>query len=142
MSNKERYKREIRSLRDLLNDNQYTRGLPETYHHFLADMHRKLVSDFKITPKMLDAIQNAAATYETYGVPQNRIRRDGMLSKVSHLKTMLVQCGYNVQYQYEKMEFLDSIKNRIITKGKLTPKQAKYANQLHKQFSKKIQKNP
>ena len=142
MFNKEIYKREIKSLRDLLNDNKYTATLPTGYHHFLADMHIKLVSNFKITPKMLDAIQNAAATYETYDVPQNRIRRDSMLGKVSHLKTMLVQCGYNVEYQYEKMEFLDSIKNRIITKGKLTPKQAKYANQLHKQFSKKIQKNP
>ena len=142
MYNKETYKREIKSLRDLLNDNEYTKTLPTGYHQFLSEMHRKLVSDFKITPKMLDSIQTAAATYETYNVPQNRIKRDGMLGKVSHLKTMLAQCGYTVQYQYEKMEFLDSIKNRIITKGKLTPKQAKYANQLYKQFNKKIQKNP
>ena len=70
MSNKERYKREIKDLRDLLNDNEYTRTLPTGYHQFLSEMHRKLVSDFKITPKMLDAIQTAAATYRTYGDPE------------------------------------------------------------------------
>ena len=52
MSNKERYQKEIKDLRKLLDDNEYTRTLPDGYHQFISEMHRKLVSNFKITPKM------------------------------------------------------------------------------------------
>jgi len=127
MSNKEKYKKEIKSLRKLLDDNEYTRTLPTGYHHFLSDMHRKLIGNSNITLKMLSSIQNAAATYECYGSPQTRMKRDAMLSKITKLK-----------YESEKMEFLDSITNRVHSRGTLTPKQAKYANQLHKQFNKRI----
>ena len=106
MTNKERYKREIKDLRDLLNDNEYTRTLPAGYHQFLSEMHRKLVSDFKITPKMLDSIQTAAATYRTYGDPDIKRKREAMLSKITKLKYLLTKCGYTRQYEYEKMEFL------------------------------------
>ena len=138
MTNKERYKREIKDLRDLLNDNEYTRTLPTGYHQFLSEMHRKLVSDFKITPKMLDSIQTAAATYRTYGDPDIKRKREAMLSKITKLKYLLTKCGYTRQYEYEKMEFLDSITKRVHSKGALTPKQAKYANALYKQFNKRI----
>jgi hypothetical protein len=138
MTNKEKYKREIKSLRKLLDDNEYTRTIPVGYHSFISEMHRKLVSNYKITPKMLDAIQTAAATYETYGTPDNRKKRGSMLSKITKLKYLLTQCGYTRQYECDKMEFLDSITKRVHTKGNLTPKQAKYANQLYKQFNKRI----
>jgi hypothetical protein len=138
MSNKEKYKKEIKSLRKLLDDNEYTRTLPTGYHHFLSDMHRKLIGNSNITLKMLSSIQNAAATYECYGSPQTRMKRDAMLSKITKLKYMLSKCGYTRQYESEKMEFLDSITNRVHSRGTLTPKQAKYANQLHKQFNKRI----
>ena len=58
MTNKEKYKREIKSLRKLLDDNEYTRTIPVGYHSFISEMHRKLVSNYKITPKMLNAIHN------------------------------------------------------------------------------------
>ena len=61
-----------------------------------------------------------------------------MLSKITKLKYLLTKCGYTRQYEYEKMEFLDSITKRVHMKGKLTPKQAEYANALYKQFNKRI----
>ena len=138
MTNKERYKKEIKSLRRLLDDNEYTRTLPSGLHSFISDMHRKLVGNSKITPKMLSAIQTAVATYETYGNPNTKKKRDSMLAKITKLKYLLTKCGYTRQYEYEKMEFLNSITKRVHAKGKLTPKQAKYANQLFKQFNKRV----
>ena len=138
MTNKEKYKKEIKSLRNLLNDNEYTRTLGDGYHQFLSDMHRKLVGNGMITMKMLDSIQKAIATYRTYGNPHNKRNREAMLSKITKLKYLLTKCGYTRQYEYEKMEFLDSITKRVHMKGKLTPKQAEYANALYKQFNKRI----
>jgi hypothetical protein len=138
MTNKERYKREIKNLRKLLDDNEYTRVLSNGYHHFLSEMHRKLVSNARISPKMLSAVEQAIESYGNYNSPEDKAKRDSMLSKITKLKYLLTKCGYTRQYEYEKMEFLDSITKRIHKRGKLTPKQAKYANQLYKQFNKRI----
>tara|TARA_B100002019_G_scaffold78863_1_gene68108 strand:- start:567 stop:1010 length:444 start_codon:yes stop_codon:yes gene_type:complete len=137
-NNKEVYSKEIKSLRKLLDDGEYTRVLPSGYHHFLSEMHRKLVGNVRITPKMLSAIEEAIESHGNYNNPEDRIHRDRMLAKITKLKYLLAQCGYTNQYAAEKMEFLDSITGRVHAKGKLTPKQAKYANQLYKQFSKRV----
>ena len=136
--NKKTYNKEIKSLRKLLDDGEYTRVLPSGYHHFLSEMHRKLVGNVRITPKMLSAVEQAIESYGNYNSPEDKAKRDSMLSKITKLKYLLTQCGYTRQYELEKMEFLDSITGRVHAKGKLTPKQAKYANQLYKQFSKRV----
>ena len=138
IDNKKTYNKEIKSLRKLLDDGEYTRVLPSGYHHFLSEMHRKLVGNVRITPKMLSAIEEAIESHGNYNNPEDRIHRDRMLAKITKLKYLLAQCGYTNQYAAEKMEFLDSITGRVHAKGKLTPKQAKYANQLYKQFSKRV----
>ena len=48
------------------------------------------------------------------------------------------KCGYTQQYETLRMDFLDSLTDRIYIKGNLTPKQAKWANSMYKQFNKKI----
>ena len=101
-------------------------------------MHRKLVGNVRITPKMLSAVEQAIESYGNYNSPEDKIKRDTMLAKITKLKYLLAQCGYTRQYEAEKMEFLDSITGRVHSRGKLTPKQAKYANQLFKQFSKRV----
>tara|TARA_R100000008_G_C3548973_1_gene149252 strand:+ start:510 stop:941 length:432 start_codon:yes stop_codon:yes gene_type:complete len=138
MTNKEKYKKEIKALRKLLDNNDYTRTLSNGYHHFLSEMHRKLVGNSKITPKMLSAVQTAVHFHNNYNRPDIKANRDRMLSKITKLKYLLTQCGYTRQYEAEKMEFLDSLTNRAHSRGTLTQKQAKYANHLYKQFSKKI----
>ena len=138
MDNKRKYNKELKGLRTLLSDNEYTRTLSSGYHQFLADMHRKLIGNNPVTNKMLEAINVASKYYDNYNKPEVKVQRESMLMKITKLKVMLTQCGYASQYEAEKMEFLDSLTNRAHSRGTLTPKQAKYANQMYKQFNKKI----
>ena len=41
---KVKYSKEIKQIRKVLNDHEYTRTLSPGYHQFLSDMHRKMVS--------------------------------------------------------------------------------------------------
>tara|TARA_Y100000004_G_C8752167_1_gene342859 strand:+ start:42 stop:470 length:429 start_codon:yes stop_codon:yes gene_type:complete len=138
MSNKEKYNSEIKSLRKLLDDNEYTRTLSNGYHQFLLEMHQKLIGNGRITPKMISTIETAVQFYGNYNKPDVKIQRERMLSKITKLKYLLSQCGYTHQYESEKMEFLDSLTGRVHARGNITPKQAKYANNLYKQFSKRV----
>ena len=138
MDNKKKYNKELKGLRTLLSDCDYTRTLTNGYHGFLAEMHRKLIGNNPITDKMLSTILSAIKYYDNYNKPEVKVQRESMLSKITKLKVMLSQCGYTQQYESEKMEFLDSLTNRAHSRGTLTPKQAKYANQMYKQFNKKI----
>ena len=101
-------------------------------------MHTKLIGNGNITPKMLSSIHKGIKSHQSYNNPTDKMMRDKMLSKITKLKYLLTKCGYTRQYEYEKMEFLDSITKRVHMKGNLSPKQAKYANQLFKQFNKRI----
>ena len=136
--NKVKYTKEIKQLRKLLADNEYTRTLSSKYHQFLSDMHLKMVSASRITPKMEKHINQAFNYYENHKNPEMKIQRESMLAKITKLKYLLTRCGYTKQYEADKMFFLDGLTDRINRLGTLTPKQAKYANQMYKQFNKKI----
>ena len=138
MSNKEKYKKEIRVLRKLLNDFEYTRTLSHGYHGFLAKMHKQLISNKNLTQKMLESVNTALKFYNNYNRADIKVQREKMLAKITKLKLMLHHCGYSDYYIELKMEFLDSLTKRAHSRGTLTPKQAKYANNLYKQFSKRI----
>ena len=138
MSNKEKYKKEIRGLRKLLNDFEYTRTLSHGYHGFLAKMHKQLISNKNLTQKMLESVNTALKFYNNYNRTDIKVQREKMLAKITKLKQMLHHCGYSDYYIELKMEFLDSLTKRAHSRGTLTPKQAKYANNLYKQFSKRI----
>tara|TARA_B100001778_G_C18144631_1_gene431068 strand:- start:27 stop:449 length:423 start_codon:yes stop_codon:yes gene_type:complete len=138
MSNKEKYKKEIRGLRKLLNDFEYTRTLSHGYHGFLAKMHKQLISNKNLTQKMLESVNTALKFYNNYNRADIKVQREKMLAKITKLKQMLHHCGYSDYYIELKMEFLDSLTKRAHSRGTLTPKQAKYANNLYKQFSKRI----
>ena len=136
-----KYTKEIKQLRKLLADNEYTRTLSSKYHQFLCDMHLKMVSASRITPKMEKHINQAFNYYENHNNPEMKIQRESMLAKITKLKYLLTRCGYTKQYEADKMFFLDGLTDRINRVGTLTPKQAKYANQMYKQFNKKILPN-
>ena len=138
MSNKEKYKKEIRGLRKLLNDFEYTRTLSHGYHGFLAKMHKQLISNKNLTQKMLESVNTALKFYNNYNRADIKVQREKMLAKITKLKQMLHHCGYSDYYIELKMEFLDSLTKRAHSRGTITPKQAKYANNLYKQFSKRI----
>ena len=138
MSNKEKYKKEIRGLRKLLNDFEYTRTLSHGYHGFLAKMHKQLISNKNLTQKMLESVNTALKFYNNYNRADIKVQREKMLAKITKLKQMLHHCGYSDYYIELKMEFLDSLTKRAHSRGTLTPKPAKYATNLYKQFSKRI----
>ena len=138
MSNKEKYKKEIRGLRKLLNDFEYTRTLSHGYHGFLAKMHKQFISNKNLTQKMLESVNTGLKFYDNYNRADIKVQREKMLAKITKLKQMLHHCGYSDYYIELKMEFLDSLTKRAHSRGTLTPKQAKYANNLYKQFSKRI----
>ena len=135
---KVKYSKEIKELRKLLADSEYTRTLSPGYHGFLSEMHRKMVSASRITPKMEKHITQAFNYYKNHNNPEVKARRDSMLAKITKLKYLLTRCGYTKQYEADKMHFLDGLTDRINRLGTLTPKQAKYANHMYKQFNKKI----
>ena len=135
---KVKYTKEIKQLRKLLADNEYTRTLSSKYHQFLSDMHLKMVSASRITPKMEKHINQAFNYYENHKNPEMKIQRESMLAKITKLKYLLTRCGYTKQYEADKMFFLDGLTDRINRVGTLSPKQAKYANQMYKQFNRKI----
>ena len=135
---KVKYSKEIKQMRKVLNDHEYTRTLSPGYHQFLSDMHRKMVSASRITPKMEKHINQAFNYYENHNNPEMKIQRESMLAKITKLKYLLTRCGYTKQYEADKMFFLDGLTDRINRVGTLSPKQAKYANQMYKQFNKKI----
>jgi len=139
--NKVKYTKEIKQLRKLLADNEYTRTLSSKYHQFLCDMHLKMVSASRITSKMEKHINQAFNYYENHNNPEMKTQRESMLAKITKLKYLLTRCGYTKQYEADKMFFLDGLTDRINRVGTLTPKQAKYANQMYKQFNKKILPN-
>ena len=139
--NKVKYTKEIKQLRKLLADNEYTRTLSPKYHQFLCDMHLKMVSASRITSKMEKHINQAFNYYENHNNPEMKTQRESMLAKITKLKYLLTRCGYTKQYEADKMFFLDGLTDRINRVGTLTPKQAKYANQMYKQFNKKILPN-
>jgi len=136
--NKVKYTKEIKQLRKLLADNEYTRTLSSKYHQFLSDMHLKMVSASRITPKMEKHINQAFNYYENHKNPEMKIQRESMLAKITKLKYLLTRCGYTKQYEADKMFFLDGLTDRINRVGTLSPKQAKYANQMFKQFNKRV----
>ncbi len=138
---KVKYSKEIKQIRKVLNDHEYTRTLSPGYHQFLSDMHTKMVSANRISPKMEKHINQAFDYYKNHNRADVKVNRDRMLAKVTKLKHMLLKCGYTQQYERERMDFLDSLTDRIYIKGNLTPKQAKWANSMYKQFNKKILPN-
>ena len=125
MSNKEKYKKEIRGLRKLLNDFEYTRTLSHGYHGFLAKMHKQLISNKNLTQKMLESVNTALKFYNNYNRADIKVQREKMLAKITKLKQMLHLCGYSDYYIELKMVFLDSLTKRAHSRGTLTPKQAK-----------------
>ena len=133
-----KYTKEIKQLRKLLADNEYTRTLSPKYHQFLCDMHLKMVSASRITPNMEKHINQAFNYYENHNNPEMKTRRESMLAKITKLKYLLTKCDYTKQYEADKMYFLDGLTVRINRVGTITPKQAKYANQMYKQFNRKI----
>ena len=140
MNNKDRFRKEILGLRKLLSDTNYCSRQEGSYVSFLNDMHMALLSDRRITSKMIQAIQNANRHYDFAKDPKNVEKRRNILQKLMKLRSMVKDCHYTSDYRADREVLIQSFKDQVSRKGTLTKKQFIYANNLYTQFKKRIEK--
>ena len=140
MRNKEKFRKEILGLRRLLSDTSYCSSQEGSYVSFLNDMHMALLSDRRITSKMIQSIQNANRHYNFASNPKNVEKRRNIITKLSNLQGMVKECQYTSDYRADRELLIQSFKDQVSKKGTLTKKQFIYANNLYKQFKKRIAK--
>ena len=140
LTNKEKFRKEILGLRRLLSDTSYCSSQEGSYVSFLNDMHMALLSDRRITSKMIKAIQNANRHYEFAINPKNVERRRNILVKLVRLRSMVKHCQYTSDYRDDRKTLIQSFIDQVRRKGTLTKGQFVYANNLYKQFTKRIAK--
>ena len=140
MRNKEKFRKEILGLRRLLSDTSYCSSQEGSYVSFLNDMHMALLSDRRITSKMIKAIQNANRHYDFAKDPKNVEKRRNILQKLIKLRSMVKHCQYTSDYRDDRKTLIQSFIDQVRRKGTLTKGQFVYANNLYKQFTKRIAK--
>ena len=140
MRNKEKFRKEILGLRRLLSDTSYCSSQEGSYVSFLNDMHMALLSDRRITSKMIQAIQNANRHYDFAKDPKNVEKRRNILQKLMKLRSMVKHCQYTSDYRDDRKTLIQSFIDQVRRKGTLTKGQFVYANNLYKQFKKRIAK--
>ena len=140
MRNKEKFRKEILGLRRLLSDTPYCNSQEGSYVSFLNDMHMALLSDRRITSRMVKAIQNANRHYDFAKNPKNVEKRSNILGKLMKLRSMVKHCQYTSDYRDDRKTLIQSFIDQVRRKGTLTKGQFVYANNLYKQFKKRIAK--
>ena len=140
MRNKEKFRKEILGLRRLLSDTSYCSSQEGSYVSFLNDMHMALLSDRRMTSNMIQAIQNANRHYEFAIDPKNVEKRRNILGKLIKLRSMVKHCQYTRDYRDDRKTLIQSFIDQVRRKGTLTKGQFVYANNLYKQFTKRIAK--
>ena len=138
--------RRIKQLQVIIEDNNYIpEGSTNEYHDFIISMYGALISGRKITSKMESAITKIVKRYAQYLNPEYKKKKldytENTVSKIHIIKRKLDKCNYTTSYKVEKLWFLESIERQVYTRGSLSVKQRQVLNKMHKQFTKKIEKN-
>ena len=148
--NKSRYGRRIEQLGVIIADNSYIpKGSKNSYHEFIFSMWQALVTGRRITPKMESAITKIVKVYAKHLKKENdpEYRKNKLsyiettLNKLNSLKGKLHTANYSKSYESNSEYFLNSISEHVKVRGSLTVKQRKALNKMHKQFTKRIEKN-
>jgi len=130
------YKNEIRDLRKLLDDEDYCAGFTKGFHVFLAEMHMKLVSNGKITPKMLKAIHDGINKWKMFYDENEVWKREKLLKKISKL-AQICEVHYFASDKNWKLRAIYGIMEQIKTRGFVTKKQMEWCNAVYKKMPKK-----
>ena len=138
--------RRIKQLQVIIEDNNYIpEGSTNDYHDFIISMYGALISGRKITSKMESSITKIVKTYSKTLNPEYQKNKldytENTVSKIHMIKRRLDECNYTTSYKVEKLWFLESIERQVYTRGSLSVKQRQVLNKMHKQFTKKIEKN-
>ena len=140
-SNYTKYKDEIRDLRKLLNDDDYCEGLTKTFHSFLSDIHMRMVSNGRMSPKQIKAIRDGIDRWKLFYDENEVWKREKLLKKVMKLAELCeVHYFGNLQDKNFKLKVIYSIMEQIKTRGFVTKKQMLWCNKTFKTI-KKSKKN-
>ena len=139
----QRYKKEIKDIRKILSDGEFTRTLLPEYHTFLVDIHTKMLTQ-ELSSLEESRIDKAIKNYEIQSEPEFKARVDKLLSKITKLKAMVMSVpaanspnGFAKKQVDNKMSKLNLITAKIQAHGSITPEDAKYANELFKELERK-----
>ena len=130
------YKDEIRDLRKLLNDEDYCAGFTTGFHNFLSEMHMKLVSNGRVTPKMINAIRDGIKKWKLFYDENEVWKREKLLKKISRLAQICEVHYFDSDKNY-KLRVIYSIMEQIKTRGFITKKQMEWCNAVYKKMPKK-----
>ena len=129
LENKETYKFQIVELKKLVNDKDQSK--------FVRDMYQALVTGRKITPKMLDSINNIVKRNQPVEREKKRLRKERTRRKLQFLYDKLVEVRSN---QYPQKVVLSMMENTHKW-GRLTKKQMEFVNTIFEKNIKKSEKN-
>lgn len=138
----QRYKKEIKSIRKILSDGEFTRTLIPEYHTFLVDIHTKMLTQ-ELSSLEESRIDKAIKNYEIQSEPEFKERVDKLLSKITKLKAMVMSVPSPFNFEFSKkqvdnkMSKLNLITAKIQEHGSITSRDAKYANELFKELERK-----
>ena len=136
-SNYTKYKDEIRDLRKLLNDDDYCEGLTKTFHSFLSDIHMRMVSNGRMSPKQIKAIRDGIDRWKLFYDENEVWKREKLLKKVMKLAELCeVHYFGDLQDKNFKLKVIYSIMKQIKTRGFVTEKQMRWCNDVYKKMPK------
>ena len=138
------YSKRKDQLKHILNDNGYWKK-DSGFKEFLQDQYRLLEKGYTLTDKQEAAVTKAVKRYAVYffkkNDPEYRQKIDNKVARINVIKKLLTQCNYHESYVWRSEEFLNSVEYQVKRFGKLSEKQVKALNSMHKRFLKKIKNN-
>ena len=127
-----------------LNDNDYWND-DTGFKSFLQDQYNNLKKGWTLSDKQEAAVTKAVKRYAVYffkkNDPEYRQKIDNKVNRIKVIKQLLEKCDYQESYVWRSEEFLNSIEYQVDKFGKLSEKQVKALNSMHKRFLKKIKNN-
>ena len=138
------YSKRKDQLKHILNDNSYWKK-DSGFKEFLQDQYRLLEKGYTLTDKQEAAVTKAVKRYAVYffkkNDPEYKQKIDDKMARINVIKKLLTQCDYHETYVWRSEEFLNSVEYQVKRFGKLSEKQVKALNSLHKRFLNKIKNN-
>ena len=138
------YSKRKDQLKHILSDDGYWKK-DSGFKDFLQDQYRLLEKGFTLTDKQEAAVTKAVKRYAVYffkkNDPEYRQKIDNKVARINVIKKLLTQCNYQESYVWRSEEFLNSVEYQVKRFGKLSEKQVKALNSMHKRFLNKIKNN-
>ena len=131
-------------LHHILNDNDYWSD-DTGFKSFLQDQYDNLKKGWNLSDKQEAAVTKAVKRYAVYffkkNDPEYKQKIDDKVARINVIKKLLTQCDYHETYVWRSEEFLNSVEYQVKRFGKLSEKQVKALNSMHKRFLNKIKNN-